>query len=163
LTYRFYYRSYSDSLGNSNESRNVNGVSVRQRHLTLLLVAAVTLFAGCKEGADEFFSGRPSDMAMVHNRVIGGPPEAMVELLRVPSRFPNATESHIANWQESVIAWWRNPEKHKLMIASFGNISREEMHALKNWVRVRDKYRSKEKARVLDEIEVAIHATAKSS
>ena len=41
--------------------------------------------------------------------------------------------------------------------------SREEMHALRNWVRVRDKYRSKEKAQVLDEIEVAINATAKPS
>ena len=136
---------------------------MRQMHLILLLVAAVTLFAGCKEGADEFFSGRPSEMAMVHNRVIGGPPEAMVELLRVPSRFPDAMESHIANWQESVIAWWQNPEKHELMIALFGKISHEEMHALRTWVRVRDTYRSKEKAQVLDEIEVAINATAKSS
>jgi hypothetical protein len=126
-------------------------------------VAAATLFAGCKEGAEEFFSGRPSEMAMVHNRIIAGPPEAMVELLRVPSRFPDATESHIANWQESVIAWWWHPEKHDLMIASFGKMSREEVHALRDWVRVRHKHRSKEKARALDEIEVAINAAAFSS
>ena len=130
---------------------------MRQQDL-ILLVATVTLFGACKEGADKFFSGRPSEMAMVHNRIIGGPPEAMVELLRVPSRFPDATESHIADWQESVIAWWRNPDKHQLMIASFGKISGDEMHALRNWVRVSDKNRSKEKAQVLDEIVVAIKA-----
>jgi len=98
---------------------------------------------------------------MVHNRIIGGPPEAMVELLRVPSRFPGATESHIADWQESAIAWWLNAEKHGLMVASFGKISREERVALASWVRVRDKHRSKEKARVLNEIEAAIDAGAK--
>jgi hypothetical protein len=150
-------------LCNSNERRKVNGVLVRQHYLILTLVAAATLFAGCKDGAEEFFSGRPSEMAMVHNRIIGGPPEAMVELLRVPSRFPDATESHIASWQESVIAWWWHPEKHEVMIASFGKMSREEVHALRDWVRVRHKYRSKEKAKALDEIEVAINSAAFSS
>ncbi len=135
----------------------------RRQHLILLLVAAVTLLAGCKRGADEFFSGRPSEMSMVHNRVIGGPPEAMIELLRVPSRFPDATESHIGNWQESAIAWWQVPEKRELMIALFGKSPREEMRALRDWVRVRDKHRSQEKSQVLAEIELAINATAKSS
>jgi hypothetical protein len=119
----------------------------------------VALFAGCKEGADKFFSGRPSEMAMVHNRIIGGPPEAMVELLRVPFRFPDATEAQIGNWQESVIAWWQSPEKHDVMVASFGKISREEIHALRSWVRVRDKNRSKEKAQILDEIVAAINGS----
>jgi hypothetical protein len=136
---------------------------MRQQRLILLFVAAVTLLAGCKEGADKFFSGRPSEMAMVHNRIIGGPPEAMIELLRVPSRFPDATESHIANWQESAIAWWWNPEKHELMIASFEKISRQDMHALRTWIQVRDKHRSKEKAKALDEIEVAINAITHSA
>jgi hypothetical protein len=133
---------------------------VHQRYLIILLVVAATLFAGCKKGAEQFFSGRPSEMSMVHNRIIGGPPETMVELLRVPSRFPDATEAHIADWQESVIAWWLNPEKHALMMASFGKISSAEMQALRNWVQVRDKYRSKEKAKVLDEIGAAINAAA---
>lgn len=97
---------------------------------------------------------------MVHNRVIGGPPEAMIELLRVPSRLPDATESHIATWQESVIAWWGIPEKRALMIALFGKISREEMRALSDWMRVRDKHRSKEKAQLLAEIEMAINRVA---
>jgi hypothetical protein len=114
------------------------------------------LLAGCKDGADDFFSGRPSGMAMVHNRIIGGPPEAMVELLRVPSRFPAAKEAHIADWQESAIAWWLNAEKRGLMVASFGRISGEETRALRDWVRVRDPHRSREKAQVLDEIDAAL-------
>ena len=56
---------------------------MRQHYLILTLVAAATFFTGCKEGAEEFFSGRPSEMSMVHNRIIAGPPEAMIELLRV--------------------------------------------------------------------------------
>lgn len=141
----------------------MNGVLVRQHYLILTLVVMATLFAGCKKGAEEFFSGRPSEMAMVHNRIIAGPPEAMVELLRVPSRFPDATESHITDWQESVLAWWWNPKKHEVMITSFGKMSREEVHALRDWVRVRHKYRIEEKAKALDEIEVAINAAAFSS
>lgn len=81
-----------------------------------------------------------------------------MELLRVPSRFPDATESHIAYWQDSVIAWWGNPEIHALMIASFGKLSHEEMYAFREWLRVRHKYRSKETAKVLGEIEVAVNA-----
>ncbi len=131
-----------------------------QRYLSLTLVVAAAFFTGCKEGADKFFSGRPSEMSMVHNRIIGGRPEAMVELLRVPSRYPDATESHVAMWQESVIAWWWHPEKHELMTAALGKLSPAELSALRNWVRIRDKYRSKEKAKALDEIEAALNATA---
>jgi hypothetical protein len=126
--------------------------------LILTLVVVVPLFAGCKKSAEDFFSGRPSEMAMVHNRIVAGPPEAMVELLRVPSRFPDATESHISEWQESLLAWWWSPEKHEVMITSFGKMSREEAHALRDWVRVRHKDRIKEKSKALDDIEVAINA-----
>jgi hypothetical protein len=136
---------------------------VFQHYLIFTVVAAATILGGCKEGAEEFFSGRPSEMAMVHNRIIAGPPEAMIDLLRVPFRFPDATESHIADWQESVIAWWWHPEKHELMIASFQKITREEAYALRDWVRVRHGHRSKEKAKALDEIEAAIDAEAFSS
>lgn len=140
----------------------MKGVLVRPCFFILTLVAVVTLFTGCKKGAEEFFSGRPSEMATVHNRIVAGPPEAMVELLRVPSRFPDATESHITDWQESVLAWWWSPEKHEVMITSFGKMSREEVDALRDWVRVRHKYRIKEKAKALDDIEAAINAAALS-
>ena len=97
-------------------------------------------------------------MAMVHNQVIAGGPEAMLELLRVPSRFPDARESHVANWQESMIAWWWSPEKRPQMTVSFGRVSREEMRSMRSWLQVRDKERSREKARALDEIEDALKA-----
>ena len=129
-----------------------------ERYLILLLLAAPLFVAGCKENADSFFSGRPSEMAMVHGRIIGGPPETMIELLRVPARFPDATEPQIANWQESAIAWWWHPEKRHVMIASFEKISLEEKNTLKNWVQVRDGNLSKEKEEALDEIEMAINA-----
>jgi hypothetical protein len=138
------------------------GVIMRQHYPALTLVVAVAFLTGCKQGADKFFSGRPSEMSMVHNRIIGGPPEAMVELLRVPSRYPDATESHIADWQESVIAWWGHAEKHQLMTASFGKTSPGERQALRNWLRVRDKHRSQEKAKALDEIEAALDTAALS-
>jgi len=128
-----------------------------RHYLILASLAAIMLIAGCREGAEKFFSGRPSGMAMVHNRIIAGPPETMVELLQVPSRFPDATEAHIADWQESAIAWWLHPEKHELMIASLGKISREETQALRKWVRMRHPHLSPEKAKVLDAIEKTIY------
>ena len=131
---------------------------MRERYLMLLLLAGPLLVAGCKESADSFFSGRPSEMAMVHGRIIGGPPETMIELLRVPARFPDATEPQIANWQESAIAWWWHREKRQIMITSLEKISPEETNTLKNWVQVRDGHLSTEKEQALDEIEAAISA-----
>lgn len=127
-----------------------------------ILVLATLLLAGCKDDADSFFSGRPSEMSMVHNRIIGGPPETMVELLRVPSRFPDANEAQISDWQGSVIAWWRNAEKHGLMVDSFAKISRHEMYELRVWVRVRDKFQTEANAKTLSEIDAALDALPKS-
>ena len=42
------------------------------------------------------------------------------------------------------------------MTASFGKTSPEERQALRNWLRVRDKHRSQEKAKALDEIEARV-------
>jgi hypothetical protein len=128
---------------------------MHRRYLPIVVAMALPL-AGCKDGADAFFSGRPSEMSMAHNRIIAGTPEAMVELLRVPSRFPDAKESHIANWQESAIAWWGRADKRGAMIASATKLSRQEAQALKAWLRLRDGQRSAEKARALDEIEAAL-------
>lgn len=127
----------------------------RRRYLIPPLVAVAVFAAACEERAETFFSGRPSQMAMVHNRIIAGPPEAMLELLQVPSRFPDASETHIASWQESVTAWWRHPEKHDLMVVWFRKMSREEIHAFTNWVRVRGTSQSRERAQVLEEIEAS--------
>ena len=131
--------------------------------LVLMILGVSLLVAACTEGADKFFSGRPSEMAMVHNRIIGGPPEAMVELLRVPSRLPGATEAQVMTWQESIIAWWGTPEKHDVLIASFPKLSREESSALLTWVLVRGNSRSMEKAAALGAIQAAITAARGSS
>lgn len=100
-------------------------------------------------------------MAMVHSRIIGGSPATMIDLLQIPVRFPDASVSHIDKWQESTIAWWWHPEKHELIISSFSKISPEEVDALKTWVSVRSKHRSREKAQALDEIEAAINISIK--
>ena len=114
--------------------------------------------AACRESADDFFSGRPSGMSMVHNRIIGGPPETMVELLRVPSRFPDATAAHIADWQESVIAWWWNADRHELLVTSLGKVTDDEGRALLAWLGVAAPYRSEQKAAALKEIAAAVAA-----
>lgn len=129
----------------------------RQRWIFLVL-AAFPLVGGCAENARDFFSGRPSGMAMVHNRIIAGPPEAMADLLRVPSRFPDATEAHVADWQGSLTAWWQNPGKRAIMVAMFRELSPEESRALRNWVRITGDAASHERRLVLQEIEAAIHA-----
>lgn len=116
----------------------------------------VTLNSGCNDEADDFFSGRPSEMAMAHNRVIGGSSEAMIDLLKIPSRFPDATELHIALWQYSIVAWWRNNEKHELMKSSFNKISKNELYMLKVWVRVRDKHHTENNSITLSEIEAEL-------
>lgn len=129
----------------------------RQRLVFVVLVAC-PLVAGCAENAGDFFSGRPSGMAMVHNRIIAGPPQAMADLLRVPSRFPDATGVHVADWQASLTTWWRNPEKHAVMMAMFRELSAEESLALRNWVRITGDAASQERRRVLQEIEAALHS-----
>jgi hypothetical protein len=123
---------------------------------TLLIFAFLTGLSACRQSADEFFSGRPSGMATVHNRIIGGSPETMVALLQVPARFPDATAAHIADWQESVIAWWGNAEKHDLLVASLGKITPEEARVLLSWVLVETPYRSVPKAAALKEIAAAV-------
>ncbi|NTV34189.1 MAG: hypothetical protein HGA50_12985 [Deltaproteobacteria bacterium] len=133
---------------------------MRDKHLVAILTLFVgtMLSAGCKDNTASFFSGRPSEMDMVHSRIIAGQPESMIELLRVPSRFPNATEAQISDWQGSVIAWWKHPEKQKLMVDSFGKISRYEMHELRVWVRVRAKLQTEFNSLTLSEIEAALKA-----
>lgn len=127
------------------------------KHCAVLAIITL-LLTGCKQGADAFFSGRPSEHAMVHNRIIAGGLEEMLVLLRVPARFPDATVPHIANWQESAIAWWWHPEKHNLMVAAFGKLTPAERGALKTWVAVKIPDRSGTKAKALAEMEMAINS-----
>lgn len=130
------------------------------RAVAALAVLALAACGGGGGDADSFFSGRPSGMAEVHNRVLAGPPEAMVELLRVPSRFPKAAEAHIHQWQGSAAAWWRSPQKHTVMRDAFKQLSREERDALKAWLRARSKGQTVSEMRTLQEIEAAVVAVA---
>ncbi len=77
--------------------------------------------------------------------------------MRVPSRFPDATETHIAKWQGSIIAWWRNNDRHEEMKSLFGEISKNEMYILKVWVKVRHKLETEENSKTLTEIEAALN------
>src|SRR5262245_7302442 len=90
-----------------------------------LLAIAV---AGCQESADGFFSGRPSGMSRAHNRVLEGSVESMVDLLRIPQRFPDATASHKLSWQESVIAWWL--AKNQLVLDALPRLTAPEKQSL---------------------------------
>jgi hypothetical protein len=110
----------------------------------LSVVVLVVALAGCRETADRFFSGRPSGMAMAHNRVLEGSAESMVDLLRIPSRFPDATDAHKLDWQESVIAWWG--AKRELVLAALPKITAPEMKSLEDWAAVQNSSRGAQKA-----------------
>jgi hypothetical protein len=118
----------------------------------IALVAAA--LAGCQESADSFFSGRPSGMAMAHNRVLEGSLESIIDLLRIPQRFPNATEPHKLSWQESVIAWWG--AKGELMLAALPRLTEPEIHSLENWAALQDSSRGAQKAAAMAAFREAI-------
>jgi hypothetical protein len=121
--------------------------------ISLLAPLALTMFLNsCRENAEAFFSGRPSGMAMAHNRVLDGTVESMLELLRIPQRFPDANDSHKLNWQESAIAWWRSENGHGVMLSALPKLTDQEAQSLANWVAVRDKSVTQQKAAALTEI-----------
>ena len=116
------------------------------------VLALAGSLAACRQGADAFFSGRPSEMSQVHNRIIGGPPEAVLALLRVPARFPDAEPAHIVDWQRSVVAWWAHSDKRATMLKLCAGMPASEQQALHAWVGVRDaQLQSAREAQVLDQ------------
>ncbi len=96
----------------------------KQTWLLALLIVAVIL-EGCRETADSFFSGRPSGMAMAHNRVLGGSVESVIDLLRIPRRFPDAEARHKSDWQEPVIAWWRAEKGWERILAALAQLTQQ--------------------------------------
>src|SRR5690606_31527905 len=111
---------------------------------------------GCKGGAEDFFEGRPSEMSLVHNRIIEGSQDSMIELLKVPSRFPDATDDNISDWQNSIVAWWQVPEKRNLMITSYKKLTQNEVSQLNNWFETRNSSMSDIKIKTLREIKDSI-------
>lgn len=133
-------------------------MSPYQRITFQILLVAIMFTTGCKKDADEFFLGRPSDLAMLNGRILSGGQEEMLELLRVPSRFPNAENHHVASWQGAMIAWWTNAEKREVMKKSFIKVNQDEMRMLKVWLRVRNVHLAGKKDQILDEIEAALNS-----
>ena len=68
----------------------------------------------------------------------------MLDLLRIPQRFPNATESHKLSWQDSVIAWWGT--KRELVLAALPRLTAPEVHSLENWAALQDSSRGAQNA-----------------
>jgi hypothetical protein len=93
-------------------------------------------------------------MAMAHNRVLEGSLESMVDLLRIPQRFPDATEAHKLAWQASLIAWWG--AKRELMLAALPTLTEPEMRSLENWVIVGDSSRAAQQAAAMAALREAL-------
>lgn len=128
------------------------------KYLTIITysLCALLFLVGCKGGAEDFFEGRPSEMSLVHNRIIEGSQDSMIELLKVPSRFPDATDDNISDWQNSIVAWWQVPEKRNLMITSYKKLTRNEVSQLNNWFETRNSSMSDIKIKTLREIKDSI-------
>jgi ankyrin repeat protein len=111
---------------------------------------------GANVDADSFFSGRPSGMSMAHNRVLDGTLGSMVELFRVPQRFPEADELQKSDWQGSVIAWWGVEDAQERILKALPHLSKEELFSAEAWITARTPLEweilSKEAAIALDEI-----------
>ncbi len=122
-------------------------------YLLLILVAGL---AACGDDAERFFSGRPSGMSLVHNHIIGGPPEATLALLRVPVRFAQARPAHVSEWQFSLIAWWRDADKATQMRSQFDQLTPAEREALLNWVGARHPGLSADAAATLADVARAL-------
>lgn len=124
-----------------------------------LLAAALSLSA-CRDATDAFFAGRPSDMAMAHNKALDGSVEAMRELLAIPARFPQANETHYAQWQESPIAWWLAPGGRDRILAALARLTPAERDALAIWLAKPEPY-GQNKQQAMAELRLAV-ATAQA-
>ena len=92
-------------------------------------------------------------MSLIHNRVLEGVQDSMVVLLKVASQFPDATDDNVSQWQNSVIAWWRVPEKRKMMTEAYKKLSKNEVSELNGWLKIRSSSVSETSIKTLVEIE----------
>jgi hypothetical protein len=125
---------------------------VTQQTKLAVLFVFILLISGCRGTADRFFSGRPSPMAMAHNRVLDGSLDSMIDLMRIPSRFPDADPSHIVSWQESAIAWWRDAGGRERYVRALSELTAPEIDKLEVWIAARGDATSTAKTLTLEEI-----------
>jgi hypothetical protein len=116
---------------------------------------------GCRKDADSFFSGRPSGMAMVHNRVLAGTLATMVDLLRIPHRFPDADESQREMWWGSVIAWWNAENGRTRMLDALFRLTADELRSAEEWLTVENAEPEGKNAAALDAVKGATIAARK--
>jgi hypothetical protein len=133
-------------------------VVIQQTKLAALFVFML-LISGCRETAGSFFSGRPSPMAIAHNRVLDGSLDSMIDLMRIPGRFPDAQPSHISSWQESVIAWWRDADGRKRFVPALSQLAQQEIDRLEIWIAARGDATTPAKTLTLEEIAHRIIST----
>jgi hypothetical protein len=91
-------------------------------------------------------------MAMAHNRVLDGSLDSMIDLMRIPSRFPDAGPSHIAGWQASAIAWWRDAGGRARFVRALAELTAPEIDKLEVWIAARGDATTTAKTLTLEEI-----------
>ena len=132
---------------------------VTQQTKLAVLFVFILLISGCRETADRFFSGRPSAMAMAHNRVLEGSLDSMIDLMRIPTRFPDAEPAHIYSWQESAIAWWRDAGGRERFVRAVSQLTPQEIDKLEIWIAARGDSTPAAKTATLEEIVQTIVST----
>jgi hypothetical protein len=134
---------------------------VKQKFGFLALLLFVGVLPGCRENADSFFAGRPSGMATAHNRVLDGTLESMIELLRIPQRFSDASDSQKMSWQESLDSWWNTANGRNRILTALPYLTKEEILNLEAWVSARSSSLRQKTSVTLDEIAAEISAYEK--
>ena len=128
-----------------------------RRHRLLAILALITMLAACRDAADDFFHGRPSDMAMAHNGALDGGVDSMRTILLIPSRLPDAREVHHAQWQESPIAWWMAPGGRSRIEQALRQLDRAQLAKLQTWLAAPEPY-GENKRRAIAELRQAVAA-----
>jgi hypothetical protein len=74
-------------------------------------------------------------MAMAHNRVLDGMPASMIDLLRIPHRFPDVKDSHkVSCWQESIDAWCHAQDGRTRILAALPELTDAEIQSVETWL-----------------------------
>ena len=61
----------------------------------------------------------------------------MIDLMRIPTRFPDAEPAHIYSWQVSAIAWWRDAGERERLVRALSQLTPPEIDKLEIWIAAR--------------------------